>query len=79
MTIRCKFSSCVRGCEELAPYSIAEEIEVRQINRTSDQDLHALRSRSADDKCKTSLPFSGSLLGATMGLFVLMFNVFVSN
>ena len=34
-------------------------------------------SRSADNWCKTSPLFCGSLLGATGGLFVLIFNVFV--
>ena len=31
----------------------------------------------ADNRCETSPPFCGSLLGATTGLFVLIFNVFV--
>ena len=34
------------GCEELAPEFIAEEIEVRQINQMSDQDLLSLGVRT---------------------------------
>ena len=34
------------GCEELAPWFIAEEIEVRQIPQISDQDLLSLGVRT---------------------------------
>ena len=33
---------CANGCEELAPWFIAEEIEVRQIPQISNQDLLSL-------------------------------------
>ena len=44
----CNIESSLRanGCEELAPGFIAEEIEVRQINQMSDQDLLSLGVRT---------------------------------
>ena len=37
---------CANGCEELAPWFIAEEIEVRQIPQISNQDLLSLGVRT---------------------------------
>ena len=39
-------SLCANGCEELAPGFIAEEVEVRQKNQMSDQDLLSLGVRT---------------------------------
>ena len=62
------------GCENLVPGCGGGDRGAT--DRTVERPGSPL-SWCADNWCKTSPPFCGSLLGATTGLFVLIFNVFV--